>query len=280
MELLTIQLKELFKKNINRIFNSDFSDKIDIQNSTKKEFGDFQTNFAMITSKIIGKNPREIANEIIEKFEADDIIEKLEVAGPGFINIYLKNNFINNEIKKIGEEKYDFSFLNTDRTVVIDYSSPNIAKRMHVGHLRSTIIGESIKRIMQFLGFKVFGDNHIGDWGTQFGKLIVAYERWLDKEAYENDPIEELERIYVLFSDKAKEDPSLNDIAREELRKLQAGDEKNNALWKEFINISINEYNKIYKRFDIKFDFYNGESFYNDMMPDVLEDLKARNIAR
>jgi len=280
MELLTIQLKELFKKNINHIFNSDFSDKIDIQNSTKKEFGDFQTNFAMITSKIIGKNPREIANEIIEKFEADDIIEKLEVAGPGFINIYLKNNFINNEIKKIGEEKYDFSFLNTDRTVVIDYSSPNIAKRMHVGHLRSTIIGESIKRIMQFLGFKVFGDNHIGDWGTQFGKLIVAYERWLDKEAYENDPIEELERIYVLFSDKAKEDPSLNDIAREELRKLQAGDEKNNALWKEFINISINEYNKIYKRFDIKFDFYNGESFYNDMMPDVLEDLKARNIAR
>ena len=195
MELLTIQLKELFKKNINRIFNSDFSDKIDIQNSTKKEFGDFQTNFAMTTSKIIGKNPREIANEIIEKFESDDIIEKLEVAGPGFINIYLKNNFINNEIKKIGEEKYDFSFLNTDRIVVIDYSSPNIAKRMHVGHLRSTIIGESIKRIMQFLGFKVYGDNHIGDWGTQFGKLIVAYERWLDKEAYENDPIEELERI-------------------------------------------------------------------------------------
>ena len=195
MKLLTIQLKELFKKNINHIFNSDFSDKIDIQNSTKKEFDDFQTNFAMTTSKIIGKNPREIANEIIEKFESDDIIEKLEVAGPGFINIYLKNNFINNEIKKIGEEKYDFSFLNTDRTVVIDYSSPNIAKRMHVGHLRSTIIGESIKRIMQFLGFKVFGDNHIGDWGTQFGKLIVAYERWLDREAYENDPIEKLERI-------------------------------------------------------------------------------------
>ncbi|RRD38257.1 arginine--tRNA ligase [Leptotrichia sp. OH3620_COT-345] len=280
MELLTIQLKKLFEKNIQNIFNADFSDKIDIQNSTKKEFGDFQTNFAMTTSKIIGKNPREIAGEIIEKFEQNDIIEKMEIAGPGFINIYLKNNFLNNEVKKIGKEKYNFDFLDSNKTVVIDYSSPNIAKRMHVGHLRSTIIGDSLKRILQFLGFKVLGDNHVGDWGTQFGKLIVGYNRWLNREAYEKDPIEELERIYVLFSDEAKKDPSLEDIAREELRKLQSGDEKNNTLWKEFIDISIKEYNKIYKRFDITFDFYNGESFYNDLMPVVLEELKDKNIAK
>jgi arginine--tRNA ligase len=280
MELINIQLKKLFEKNIQNIFKLDLSDKIDIQNSTKKEFGDFQTNFAMTTSKIIGKNPREIASEIIENFGKNDLIEKMEIAGPGFINIYLKNSFLNNETKKIGNEKYDFSFIDTGRRVIIDYSSPNIAKRMHVGHLRSTIIGESIKRIMQFLGFEVLGDNHIGDWGTQFGKLIVAYERWLDREAYEKDPIEELERIYVLFSEKAKEDPSLNDIAREELRKLQSGDEKNNALWREFIDISIREYNKIYDRFDIKFDYYNGESFYNNLMPVVLEELKEKNIAK
>ena len=280
MELLTIKLKKLFSENISRIFGADYIEKIDIQNSTKKEFGDFQTNFAMMSSKLIGKNPREIANTIIENFEKNDIIEKLEVAGPGFINIFLKNSFLNEEIKKLENEKYDFSFLNTGKTVIIDYSSPNIAKRMHIGHLRSTIIGDSIKRILDFLGFKTLADNHIGDWGTQFGKLIVAYKNWLDKKAYEEDPIGELERIYVLFSDKAKKDPTLEDEAREELKKLQLGDEDNQKLWKEFIDISLKEYNKVYERLDVNFDYYYGESFYNDMMPSVLEELKKKNIAR
>ena len=280
MELLTIKLKKLFSENISRIFGADYIEKIDIQNSTKKEFGDFQTNFAMMSSKLIGKNPREIANTIIENFEKNDIIEKLEVAGPGFINIFLKNSFLNEEIKKLENEKYDFSFLNTGKTVIIDYSSPNIAKRMHIGHLRSTIIGDSIKRILNFLGFKTLADNHIGDWGTQFGKLIVAYKNWLDKKAYEEDPIGELERIYVLFSDKAKKDPTLEDEAREELKKLQLGDEDNQKLWKEFIDISLKEYNKVYERLDVNFDYYYGESFYNDMMPSVLEELKKKNIAR
>ena len=280
MELLTIKLKKLFSKNISRIFGADYIEKIDIQNSTKKEFGDFQTNFAMMSSKLIAKNPREIANTIIENFEKNDIIEKLEVAGPGFINIFLKNSFLNEEIKKLENEKYDFSFLNIDKTVIIDYSSPNIAKRMHIGHLRSTIIGDSIKRILNFLGFKTLADNHIGDWGTQFGKLIVAYKNWLDKKAYEEDPIGELERIYVLFSDKAKKDPALEDEAREELKKLQLGNEDNQKLWKEFIDISLKEYNKVYERLDVNFDYYYGESFYNDMMPSVLEELKKKNIAR
>ena len=280
MELLTIKLKKLFSENISRIFGADYIEKIDIQNSTKKEFGDFQTNFAMMSSKLIGKNPREIANTIIKNFEKNDIIEKLEVAGPGFINIFLKNSFLNEEIKKLENEKYDFSFLNTGKTVIIDYSSPNIAKRMHIGHLRSTIIGDSIKRILNFLGFKALADNHIGDWGTQFGKLIVAYKNWLDKKAYEEDPIGELERIYVLFSDKAKKDPALEDEAREELKKLQLGNEDNQKLWKEFIDISLKEYNKVYERLDVNFDYYYGESFYNDMMPSVLEELKKKNIAR
>ena len=280
MELLTIKLKKLFSENISRIFGADYIEKIDIQNSTKKEFGDFQTNFAMMSSKLIGKNPREIANTIIENFEKNDIIEKLEVAGPGFINIFLKNSFLNEEIKKLENEKYDFSFLNTGKTIIIDYSSPNIAKRMHIGHLRSTIIGDSIKRILNFLGFKTLADNHIGDWGTQFGKLIVAYKNWLDKKAYEEDPIGELERIYVLFSDKAKKDSALEDEAREELKKLQLGNEDNQKLWKEFIDISLKEYNKVYERLDVNFDYYYGESFYNDMMPSVLEELKKKNIAR
>ena len=280
MELLTNQLKKIFSENINNIFKQDFSEKINIENSTKKEFGDFQTNFAMMNSKAIGKNPREIATTLVENFKENDLIEKLEIAGPGFINIHLKNNFLNNEMKKIDNEKYDFSFLNVDETVIIDYSSPNIAKRMHIGHLRSTIIGDAIKRILDFIGFKTISDNHIGDWGTQFGKLIVAYNKWLDKEAYEADPIGELERIYVLFSDEAKKDPTLEEVARNELRKLQMGDEQNNKLWKEFIEISLKEYNKVYDRLGVKFDHYFGESFYNDMMPDVLEELKEKNIAK
>nr|WP_314045268.1 arginine--tRNA ligase [uncultured Leptotrichia sp.] len=280
MELLTNQLKKIFSENINNIFKQDFSEKINIENSTKKEFGDFQTNFAMMNSKAIGKNPREIATTLVENFKENDLIEKLEIAGPGFINIHLKNNFLNNEMKKIDNEKYDFSFLNVDETVIIDYSSPNIAKRMHIGHLRSTIIGDAIKRILDFIGFKTISDNHIGDWGTQFGKLIVAYNKWLDKEAYEADPIGELERIYVLFSDEAKKDLTLEDVARNELRKLQMGDEQNNKLWKEFIEISLKEYNKVYDRLGVKFDHYFGESFYNDLMPDVLEELKEKNIAK
>jgi len=280
MELLTIKLKKLFSENINNIFGADYTEKVDIQNSTKKEFGDFQTNFAMVSSKLIGKNPREIANTLVDNFAENDIIEKLEIAGPGFINIYLKNSFLNEEIKKVENEKYDFSFLNTDKTVIIDYSSPNIAKRMHIGHLRSTIIGDSIKRILQFLGFHTLADNHIGDWGTQFGKLIVAYKNWLNKRAYEEDPIGELERIYVLFSDEAKKNPALEDEAREELKKLQLGDEDNQKLWKEFIDISLKEYNKVYDRIDVNFDYYYGESFYNDMMPSVLDELKKKGIAR
>ena len=279
MELLTVQLKKIFSENINTIFNNDLTDRISIENSTKKEFGDFQTNFAMVSSKIIGKSPREIADIIIKNFKENDLIEKLETAGPGFINIYLKNSFLNSEIKKIEKEGYDFSFLDTDKSVIIDYSTPNIAKRMHIGHLRSTIIGDSVKRILSYIGFKTISDNHIGDWGTQFGKLIVAYDRWLDRIAYKEDPIGELERIYVLFSEEAKKDPQLEDLAREELKKLQSGDARNYSLWKEFIEISLQEYNKVYDRLDISFDHYFGESFYNDMMPSVLEELKEKGIA-
>lgn len=276
MELINKQLESLFKENVKTIFNIDSN--IEIQNSNKKGFGDYATNFAMVNSKLLGKNPREIAQNLIDNFKESDIIEKLEIAGPGFINIFLKEDFINNEFSKIGNENYDFSFLDTHKKIVLDYSSPNIAKRMHIGHLRSTIIGDSIKRILNFTGYETVADNHIGDWGTQFGKLIVGYNNWLDKENYEKDPIEELERIYVLFSQESEKNPELEDIAREELRKLQTGDEINNRLWHEFIDISLKEYDKIYKRLDITFDLYNGESFYNDMMPDIIKELTDKNI--
>ncbi|WP_314011170.1 arginine--tRNA ligase [Pseudostreptobacillus hongkongensis] len=278
MKLLIDKVLEVLSENVSNIFDIKL-DKNDLQNSTKKEFGDFQSNFAMSKSKVIGKNPRVIAEELISKFDGKDIISKIEVAGPGFINIFVTDNILNEETAKLINEKYEYNVAN-DETVIIDYSSPNIAKRMHVGHLRSTIIGDALKRIYKELGFRVLGDNHIGDWGTQFGKLIVAYNKWLDKEAYKTSAIEELERLYVKFSGEAKINPELEEEARFELKKVQSGDPVNLALWKEFITYSLKEYDKVYKRLGIEFELINGESFYNDMMPKVLEKLKEKGLAR
>ena len=278
MKITSKELTDIFQKHVENLFPNKELKPVEITVATNENFGDYQCNFAMINSKIIGDNPRKIAEEIKNNFPYGDVIEKLEIAGPGFINIFLSDKYISNSIKKIGEG-YDFSFLNRKGKVIVDFSSPNIAKRMHIGHLRSTIIGESICRIYKFLGYDVVADNHIGDWGTQFGKLIVGYRNWLNKEAYEKNAIEELERVYVKFSDEAEKDPSLEDLARAELKKVQDGEEENTELWKEFITESLKEYNKLYKRLDIHFDTYYGESFYNDMMADVVKELVDKKIA-
>ena len=279
MKIVSRELTDIFQDLVTKLYPNVELKPVEITIATNEKFGDYQCNFAMINSKIIGDNPRNIAENIKNNFPYGAVVEKLEVAGPGFINIFLSNKFLSETINKIGE-KYDFSFLNTKGDVVIDFSSPNIAKRMHIGHLRSTIIGESISRIYKYLGYNVVADNHIGDWGTQFGKLIVGYRKWLNQEAYKTNPIEELERVYVKFSDEADENPVLEDEARAELKKLQDGEEENTKLWKEFIEASLQEYNKLYKRLDIHFDTYYGESFYNDMMGDVLKELVDKNIAK
>ena len=151
---------------------------------------------------------------------------------------------------------------------------------MHIGHLRSTIIGDSICRIYRYLGYHVIGDNHIGDWGTQFGKLIIGYRKWLDQDAYKKNAIEELERVYVKFSQESEEHPELEEEARLELKKLQDGDEENYNLWKEFIQVSMEEYEKLYSRLDIHFDTFYGESFYHPIMPEVVKELVERGIAK
>ncbi len=252
-----------------------------VQNTNNEKFGDFQTNFAMVNSKVFKKNPREIASEIVENIVENDMIDKLEIAGPGFINIFLKNQSLEKLAKDLNsDKKYEFDFINTDGEVIIDYSSPNIAKRMHIGHLRSTIIGDSIKRAMRFAGYNVIADNHIGDWGTQFGKLIIGYRNWLDEKKYKENPIEELERIYVKFAEEAEKNPKLDEEARYELKKLHDEDTENKALWEEFIKVSLQEYNKVYDRLGIDFDTYYGESFYHEMMPDILKLLKDKEIAK
>jgi arginyl-tRNA synthetase len=163
---------------------------------------------------------------------------------------------------------------------VVDFSGPNIAKQMHVGHLRSTIIGDALVRILRFVGHEVIGDNHLGDWGTQFGLLIVGMRVFGDQAALEREPIVELERVYKLSSERAKEDPEFATAARAELAKLQSGDAANYAQWQHFVAVTKRELDKVYERLDVQFDTWYGESFYNDKLPGVVELLKARQLVR
>ncbi|CAL7869970.1 arginine--tRNA ligase [Fusobacterium necrophorum] len=280
MLLVNKELSKILTSTVEKLYADKEMKEVEIAPATNEKFGDFQCNFAMMNSKIIGKNPRMIAEEIQKNLVENEVIEKLEIAGPGFINIFLKEAYLSTFIKKIGKERFDFSFLNRKGDVVIDFSSPNIAKRMHIGHLRSTIIGDSICRIYRYLGYHVIGDNHIGDWGTQFGKLIIGYRKWLDQDAYKKNAIEELERVYVKFSQESEEHPELEEEARLELKKLQDGDEENYNLWKEFIQVSMEEYEKLYSRLDIHFDTFYGESFYHPIMPEVVKELVERGIAK
>jgi arginyl-tRNA synthetase len=279
VQVIDREIAKIFEATVKKVYGDIETKKIEVSVATNEKFGDFQTNFAMMNSKIIGKNPRAIAQEIVDNLEPNNVIDKLEIAGPGFINIFLKSEYLGELLKKSRNEKYDFSFLNRDGDVIIDFSSPNIAKRMHIGHLRSTIIGDSVARIYRYLGYHLVADNHIGDWGTQFGKLIIGYRRWLNQEAYKENAIEELERVYVEFTKQSEEHPELEEEARLELKKLQDGDEENYALWKEFIKVSLDEYEKLYTRLDVHFDTYYGESFYHPMMQGVVDELVEKGLA-
>ncbi len=278
-------LTDYFKDNINKVFPNLENINIEIVSTNNPKFGDYQTNIAMQLKKHINlKNPREIAQRVLDNFQLSgypEIINRLEIAGPGFINIFLENKGLAKRAKTvIKDERLGAINSGKGKTVVIDFSSPNIAKTMHIGHLRSTIIGASLCKIHEFSGYKVIGDNHIGDWGTQFGKLIVAYDRWLDEEGLKEDPVAELERLYVEFGKKAGDEPSLEDEARKELAKLQKGDERNTELWKKFVSLSMHRFNEIYDRMNIKFDVVYGESHYNDMLDDTVKMLKDKNLAK
>ncbi len=281
MKIITDVVSDILICAVDKTFNNtiDHSD-ITIQFTKEINLGHFQTNIALISSKKLSKNPKEIATQIVSNIEIGEIISKAEIAGPGFINFTLNSNWLYSYLHKFNPLEWNYDLEIEKGTTVIDYSSPNIAKRMHIAHLRSTIIGESIKRMYKFMKREVIADNHLGDWGTQFGKLIVGYNNWLDKDAYQTDPLAELERIYVKFEQESAENESLLPEARTELKKLQDGDPVNTNLWKEFVNTSIAEYNKLYNRLGVEFDTYWGESYYEDSMPSVIEELINKNIAK
>jgi len=275
--MIDTALEKRVEEAISRLFGRDYAQDSFLQKTANSRFGDYQSNFALNVAGRLGKKPRDIAEALADELKRDPVFEKIEVAGPGFINMTLTREFLSGAVYQgiCPSEKRQ-----GEGVVIIDYSSPNIAKPMHVGHLRSTVIGDSIKRIYRFLGYKVIADNHLGDWGTQFGKLIVAYRRWLDKREYGLSPVDELERIYVKFAREAEKDPALEEEARRELVRLQEHDPENIALWEEFVRVSLQEYDKVYQRLGIEFDTMYGESHYHDLMPDIVRELQEKEVAR
>jgi arginyl-tRNA synthetase len=250
------------------------------------KFGDYQSNALMSLAKTRKMNPRQLATDVLAKLDVADVCEKVEIAGAGFLNFRLKPSALADALQSAAAGKHlFFDPAATPRTVVLDFSSPNVAKPMHVGHIRSTGIGDALQRVFRLLGHQVVSDNHIGDWGTQFGMLLLGWKTLLDRPALERDPIAEMDRIYRIISPQCDSEkptyvPATHQAAQRELVKLQAGDAENTGIWKEMIQLSENQFDEIYGRLGVKFDHTLGESFYNPHLASLVADLQARGIAR
>ena len=251
-------------------------EKILVRPCSDPKHGDFQSNALMALAKKRGMNPRLLAEKVVDDLRLGDICQSVDIAGPGFLNFEIKSKVIEEALAAALKEKVPFvSPASEPQAIIIDFSSPNVAKPMHVGHIRSTILGDSLARILRMLGHKVITDNHIGDWGTQFGMLILGWKTKLNKAALDSDPISELERIYK----EINSDDSLREAARNELVKLQQGDEENLKIWRGMIELSQQQFDRVYGRLDVQFNETLGESFYNPYLEEIVEELCAKNIA-
>lgn len=230
-------------------------------------------------AKELRKAPQVIASEIKEKLEleeSNDIIEKIDVIG-GYLNFYINKNILIKEVlSEINKEKenYGASDIGKGKNIIVEYSSPNIAKEFHIGHLRTTVIGAAFYNIYKYLGYNTIGINHLGDYGTQFGKMIEGYKRWGEEYNLEENPIEELTKMYIRINDLCKSDEDVLNACRENFRKLEEGDKECIELWNKFKELSLKEFYKTYDMLGVKFDSLNGESFYSDKMPEVIEILE------
>jgi arginyl-tRNA synthetase len=282
------------------------------------KFGDYQSNALMALAKERKLNPRQLATEVVAKLDVAEWCEKVEIAGAGFLNFRLTRAALAKALQSAaagtGPPNIEHSTSNSEhsrkgsaesarlggssvtavgtaeplfcqrtarpRTIVVDFSSPNVAKPMHVGHIRSTILGDSLARALKLLGHRVVTDNHIGDWGTQFGKLLVGWKSQLDREALQADPIGEMERLYKSVNSASEADAAVLEQARQELVKLQGGDQENLEIWRQMIELSAAQFETIYRRLGVKFDHAYGESFYNPKLKGVVEELREKGIAR
>ena len=245
------------------------------------KFGDYQSNALMSLAKARKMNPRQLATEVLSKLDVSETCEKVEIAGAGFLNFRLKNSCLARTLESAVRGKHlFFAKAATPRTAVIDFSSPNVAKPMHVGHIRSTILGDCLARTLRLLGHRVITDNHIGDWGTQFGMLLLGWKTMLDRAALEHDAIAELERIYRTINERCKADGKILEQAKQELVKLQNGNAENYNIWRDMIVLSQIQFDNIYGRLGVKFDRTFGESHYNPMLKEVVSDFLERGLAR
>jgi len=245
------------------------------------KFGDYQTNALMALAKSRKLNPRQLAADVLKKLDLRQWCESVEIAGAGFLNFKLKLSTLAEVIAGASRgEHLFFAKAVHPRTIVVDFSSPNVAKPMHVGHIRSTILGDCLERLLRLLGHRVITDNHIGDWGTQFGKLIVGWKRHLDPSALQADPITEMERLYKLVNQASETDRGVLEEARQELVKLQQGDPENLRIWREMISLSQAQFDSIYARLGVKFDHVLGESFYNARLQGIVDELIAKGVAQ
>ena len=270
VELLSAQIDSMNAEEINGL----------LEIPPKTDMGDFAFPCFKL-AKVFRKAPPMIAADLKEKIGCPEFLSRVEVMG-GYLNFFVDKSMFAKQIveKYLNAENYGGPAEKNGKTICIDYSSPNVAKNFHVGHLRTTIIGNSLNKIFSKLGYKVERINHLGDWGTQFGKLIVAYKNWGSKEAVEEQGIDELMRIYVKFHDEAEKDDSLNDEARAWFTKMEQGDEEALSIWKWFREISLKEFMRVYELLGMEFDSYAGESFYNDKMQPVIEELKEKGLIK
>lgn len=274
-----------FKKLISEIIKSEIED-LTLEEITalievppNKEMGDYAFPCFKL-AKIFRKAPNAIAEDLAGKIQPTDDINKIVNLG-GYVNFFVnKESLAKKVINQVLSEKenYGKSEFGKGKTVVVEFSSPNIAKPFHIGHVRTTVIGNALSKIYQSQGYHVEKLNHLGDYGTQFGKLIVAYKLWGDKQAVEKDPIKELLKLYIRFHDEAEAKPEMEDEAREWFTKLENGDQEAKDLWQWFRDESLKEFSRVYDLLDIDFDSYVGESFYSDKMPAVIEELKEKNL--
>ncbi len=276
-----------------------------VRRSQDPKFGDYQANMAMPLAKRLGRPPRDLAAEIVARLDLSDLCDPPEIAGPGFINLRIRNEWLIERLSAaVGDPRLGVAAVARPRTFVIDFSAPNVAKPMHVGHIRSTVIGDALCRVLRFLGHAVISDNHIGDWGTQFGMILYGYKHFLDADAYRRNPVAELARLYKLVrkliddeqplaasqqeplaasqesGGQGKADGPVQTAVLAETAKLHAGDAENRRLWSEFLPYCEDEIERMYKRLGVTFDHTLGESFYEDRLAAVVEELLRRGIAR
>jgi arginyl-tRNA synthetase len=270
----------LAKKLSNALKDAGLPEAGELTPATDPRFGDYQTNAALVLGKQRGENPRVVAEKIVSQLEVGDLCEPPVVAGAGFINFTLRSSAVGAKTMEVlRDDRLGVTEAKSRQRIVIDFGSPNVAKPMHVGHIRSTVLGDALARIAQFLGHEVIRDNHIGDWGTQFGMVIYGWKNLLDRQALQRDPLAEIVRLYKETNERATEDPQVREACRQELIKLQAGDRENLDIWNECVAFSMQDFEHVYKLLDIHYDIQCGESFYHDRLPGVVERLLKSGIA-